>query len=298
MTTTVHMEKSARMIAALAAVFCAASLSAATYTVANGESLTLDASTNNKAGNQITLEDGATLVAPVSGDGYRIDANVYVAGAARIDLASTPTSAFYLRIAGGLAANDDSCSLTIGGGRTEVFFGLQNVDRWPNADIAADGTGISYPIINLKNLYFDATSRGTFHLRANSACTVIQLPTTCDFKFDTGVTLALTAEGSSDVIAAAKVPSTYIGGTNVLILADSITSGATYSLYTSPELTPDDVAWFNDALLLDNATLSGETATTISAGTAVGGNQGGGPGGQPGRPRRRAPREAVNTFSW
>ncbi len=191
MTTTVHMEKWARMVAALAAVFCAASLSAATYVVADGESLTLDASTNNKAGNQITLEDGATLVAPVSGDGYRIDANVYVAGAARIDLASTPTSAFYLRIAGGLAANDDSCSLTVGGGRTEVFFGLQNVDRSPNADIAADGTGISYPIINLKNLYFDATSRGTFHLRANSACTVIQLPTTCDFKINTNVTLAL-----------------------------------------------------------------------------------------------------------
>ena len=82
MTITVHMEKSARMIAALAAVFCAASLSAATtYTVASGESLALDASTNNKA-NQITLEDGAKLVAPVSGDGYRIDANVYVAGAA------------------------------------------------------------------------------------------------------------------------------------------------------------------------------------------------------------------------
>ena len=192
MTTTVHMEKSARMIAALAAVVCAASLSAATtYTVANGESLTLDASSNNQAGNQITLENGATLVAPVSGDGYRIDANVYVAGAARIDLAITPTSAFYLRIAGGLAAKDDSCSLTIGGGRTEVFFGLQNVDRSPNADIAADGTGISYPIINLKNLYFDATSRGTFHLRANSACTVIQLPTTCDFKINTNVTLAL-----------------------------------------------------------------------------------------------------------
>ena len=191
MTTTEHMEKWARMIAALAAVFCAASLSAATYAVADGESLTLDASTNNKAGNQITLEDGATLVAPVSGDGYRIDANVYVAGAARIDLASTPTGAFYLRIAGGLAAKDDTCSLTIGGGRTEVFFGLQNVDRSPNADIAADGTGISYPIINLKNLYFDATSRGTFHLRANSACTVIQLPTTCDFKIDTNVTLAL-----------------------------------------------------------------------------------------------------------
>lgn len=104
-----------------------------------------------------------------------------------------------------------------------------------------------------------------------------------------GVTLALTAEGSSDVIAAAKVPSTYIGGTNVLILADSITSGATYSLYTSPELTPDDVAWFNDALLLDGATLSGETATTISAGTAVGGNQGGGPGGQPGGPGGEPP---------
>ena len=191
MSTSGHRKMSALMIATVAAAFCASSLSAETITVASGASLALDASTNNKAGNQITLEDGATLVAPVSGDGYRIDANVYVAGAARIDLASTPTSAFYLRIAGGLAANDDSCSLTVGGGRTEVFFGLQNVDRSPNADIAADGTGISYPIINLKNLYFDATSRGTFHLRANSACTVIQLPTTCDFKINTNVTLAL-----------------------------------------------------------------------------------------------------------
>ena len=191
MAISEHRKMSALMIATVTAAICAASLSAATYTVANGESLTLDASSNNQAGNQITLENGATLVAPVSGDGYRIDANVYVAGAARIDLASTPTSAFYLRIAGGLAAKDDSCSLTIGGGRTEVFFGLQNVDRSPIADIAADGTGISYPIINLKNLYFDDTSRGTFHLRANSACTVIQLPTTCDFKINTNVTLAL-----------------------------------------------------------------------------------------------------------
>lgn len=180
------------MVAASVVALCAASLSAETFTVASGESLTLDASTNNKAGNQITLEADATLVAPVgSGDGYRIDANVYVAGKARIDLESTPTDAFYLRIAGGLAAKDDTCSLTIGGGRTEVFFGLQNIDRSPNADIAADGVGINYPIIDLKNLYFDATERGTFHLRASSACTVIQLPTTCNFKFNTGVTLAI-----------------------------------------------------------------------------------------------------------
>ena len=180
------------MVAASVVALCAASLSAATFTVASGESLALDDATNNKAGNQITLKDGATLVAPVgSGDGYRIDANVYIEGAARIDLESTPTGVFYLRIAGGLAAKDDTCSLTIGGGRTEVFFGLQNIDRSPNADIAADGVGINYPIIDLKNLYFDATERGTFHLRASSACTVIQLPTTCNFKFNTGVTLAL-----------------------------------------------------------------------------------------------------------
>ena len=183
--------RTVRSLISAIVLLCASSLSAATFTVASGESLALDDDSNNKAGNQITLKDGATLVAPVSGDGYRIDANVYIEGAARIDLASTPTSAFYLRIAGGLAAQDDACSLTIGGGRTEVFFGLQNIDRSPNADIAADGVGISYPIINLKNLYFDATERGTFHLRANSACTVIQLPTTCDFKFNTGVTLAL-----------------------------------------------------------------------------------------------------------
>ena len=188
-------------LAAVATILGATSLSAATtYTVASGESLTLDASSNNQAGNQITLENGATLVAPVSGDGYRIDANVYVAGAARIDLASTPTSAFYLRIAGGLAAKDDSCSLTIGGGRTEVFFGLQNVDRSPNADIAVDGTGLHYPLINLKNLYFDATQSGSFTFRANSASTVVQVPTTCRVGFASGDLATLAMKGE-DVFA-------------------------------------------------------------------------------------------------
>lgn len=167
---------------------------AETITVTNGESLTLDTATNNKYGNQITLQDGATLIAPVpdGGDGYRIHANVYVAGAARINLASTPTSAYYLRFAGGLIAANDTCSLTVGGGLTQAFFGLQAGDKTPEADVAVDGSGIHYPIINLKNFLFDATARGTFVLRSSSACTVIQLPTTCDIKFnDANVTLAL-----------------------------------------------------------------------------------------------------------
>jgi len=166
---------------------------AETFTVATGESLTLDTTTNNKYGNQITLQDGATLVAPVDGsDGYRIQANLYVAGTARIDLASTPTSAYYLRISGGLIAANDTCSLTVGGGLTQVFFGLYANDKTPNADVAVDGTGVHYPIINLKNFYFDATARGTFVLRSSSACTIVQLPTTCDIKFnDANVTLAL-----------------------------------------------------------------------------------------------------------
>ena len=100
-----------------------------------------------------------------------------------------------------------------------------------------------------------------------------------------GVTLALAADGSADVIAAAKVPSGYVGGTNVLILADSITSGASYTLYTSPEITPATAAWFNDALLIDSATLSGGTANAVTAGTATGGGNPGGPGGgNPGGP--------------
>ncbi|MBO6166870.1 MAG: hypothetical protein J6P13_00795, partial [Kiritimatiellae bacterium] len=172
-------------------LLCAASLSAETITVASGESLALDDS-NNKAGNQITLKDGATLVAPVgSGDGYRIRANVYVEGAARIDLASEqPTgAAYYLRFNAGLAAKDDTCSLTIGGGLKEVFFGQEG------GSPAVDGTGTSYPIINLKNLKFAATERGTFRFRGNSACTVVQLPTTCNFSFtDTKMTLALKGE--------------------------------------------------------------------------------------------------------
>ena len=92
-----------------------------------------------------------------------------------------------------------------------------------------------------------------------------------------GVTFALAAADSTDVIAAAKVPSGYIGGTNVLILADSITSGASYNLYISPEITPDTASWFNDALLVDSASLSGGTSTSVTAGSATGG--GGGPGG-------------------
>ena len=97
-----------------------------------------------------------------------------------------------------------------------------------------------------------------------------------------GVTLALAANGSSDVIAAAKVPSDYVGGSNLLILADGITSGASYDVYQSPTLSPSDLSWFNDALLLDSATLSGGTTTAVTAGTATGGgggNPGGGPGG-------------------
>lgn len=168
---------------------------AATYTVASGESLTLDHESNNEYGNQITLQDGATLVVPVNGsDGYRIKANLYVAGAARIepDPEATLPSAWYLRFPSGIIASNDTCSLTIGGGLTQVFFGLQAGDKTPEADVAVDGTGIHYPIISLKNLLFDATARGTFVLRSSSACTVVQLPTTCDIKFnDTNVTLAL-----------------------------------------------------------------------------------------------------------
>lgn len=99
-----------------------------------------------------------------------------------------------------------------------------------------------------------------------------------------GVTLALAADESTDVIAAVKVPSNYVGGTNILVLADSITSGASYNLYTNPEITPATAAWFNDALLIDNASLSGETKTSVTAGTATGGGNPGGPGGNPGGP--------------
>ena len=100
-----------------------------------------------------------------------------------------------------------------------------------------------------------------------------------------GVTLALAADGNTDVIAAVSVPSSYIGGTNVLILADSITSGASYNLYTNPEITPDTAFWFNDALLVDNAMLSGGTVNAVTAGTATGGGNPGGPGGgNPGGP--------------
>ena len=182
--------------AVLAAACLALSAQAATYTVASGESLTLDSSTNNKFGNQITLQADATLVVPVieGWDGYRIYANIYVAGAARIepDPEATLPSPWYLRIAGGIIAQDDTCSLTIGGGLTQIYFGLQAGDKTPAADVAVDGTGVHYPIINLKNLYFDATQNGTFNIRAGSACTVMQLPTTCNIKFnDTNITLAL-----------------------------------------------------------------------------------------------------------
>ena len=204
MTSVTH-SGSGNIIARLAFVSLLAAgfnLSAETIVVNSGESLTLDALTNNKFGNQITLNDGATLVAPLpegNGDGYRIQANIYVAGAARIDLASTPTSAYYLRFAGGLIAKDDTCSLTIGGGITQMFFGLQAKDKSPVADVAVDGTGVHYPIVNIKNLLFDATARGTFNFRENSACTIVQLPTTCNLAFR-GTTSTLAMKGD-DVFA-------------------------------------------------------------------------------------------------
>ena len=110
-----------------------------------------------------------------------------------------------------------------------------------------------------------------------------------------GVTLALTADGNTDVIAAAKIPSDYVGGTNILILAESIASGSVYNLYQSPELSPSALTWFNDALLLDNASLSGGSSTSVTAGVATGGgggpggNPGGGPGGDPGGDRPDIP---------
>lgn len=97
-----------------------------------------------------------------------------------------------------------------------------------------------------------------------------------------GITLALAADGSSDVIAAAKVPSDYVGGTSLLILSDSITSGASYDVYQSPTLSPASLTWFNDALLLESATLSGASPTSVTAGTASGGTGGGPGGGTPG----------------
>lgn len=204
MSTSGHRKMSALMIATVAAAFCASLLSAETIIVASGESLTLDASTNNKAGNQITLNDGATLVAPLptgNGDGYRIQANIYVAGAARLDLASTPESAYYLRIVGGLVASNDTCSLTVGGGLTQVFFGAQAGDGIINNSTAAvDGNGVHYPIINLKNLNFDATQSGSFTFRANSASTVVQVPTTCRVGFASGGLATLAMKGE-DVFA-------------------------------------------------------------------------------------------------
>ena len=170
---------------------------AETFVVASGESLTLDAATNNKFDNQITLQDGATLVVPVvdGNDGYRIRANIYVAGAARIEPAATLPSPWYLRICSGLIASNDTCSLTLGGGLTQAFFGRQADDKTPAPDVAVDGFGVHYPIVNIKNVLFDATARGTFVLRSSSACTVVKLPTTCDIKFnDTSVTLALKGE--------------------------------------------------------------------------------------------------------
>ena len=172
----------------MAAIFslCTSYVLADTITVASGESLTLNDSTNNKANNQITLNDGATLVVPVGGDGYRIKANIYVAGEARLvpDPETTLPSPWYLRMAGGLAASNDTCSLTIGGGLTQIYFGALSGDGTITySDAAVDGTGVHYPLIRLKNLYFDATQDGMFLFRSDSACTVVQLPTTCRIGF-------------------------------------------------------------------------------------------------------------------
>ncbi len=95
-----------------------------------------------------------------------------------------------------------------------------------------------------------------------------------------GKTFALTATGSSDAIAAFKLPSDFAGGTSVIIMAPSLVKGTAYQFNADTTLTvAEGSELYDDILLNTKGTISGGTATSVTAGQAS--NQGGpgGPGG-------------------
>ncbi len=89
-----------------------------------------------------------------------------------------------------------------------------------------------------------------------------------------GRTFALTATGSSDAIAAFKLPSDFAGGTSVIIMAPSLVKGTAYQFNADTTLTvAEGSELYDDILLNTEGTISGGTATSVTAGQAS--NQGG-----------------------
>ena len=202
-----------------AAVCCmvAASGSAATITVAAGETLKLDAETN-LADNEIRLADGATLAVPAddSNNNYYVHPKIRVQGAARFTADPHPADpdAYTVRFDGGLLATDDTCSLTVSNSIRRIYFGASG-DKY-----AIDGTEISYPIISIKNLIFeDEHEDGGFIFRNKGACTVLQLPTTCRLGFyEANGTYTLAIKGA-DALAPLGLSNPYrIEDFDVLVL--------------------------------------------------------------------------------
>lgn len=98
-----------------------------------------------------------------------------------------------------------------------------------------------------------------------------------------GTTIALTGSSDTTAIAAVKVPSSYVGGGNLVFMSSSLSSGSQYNVYYSDaSVTPDsNSSWFNDIILDTSGTVSGNTSTTVTAGQSSG-NSGFGGGGTPG----------------
>ena len=94
-----------------------------------------------------------------------------------------------------------------------------------------------------------------------------------------GKTYALVADGSSEVIAALRVPEDYMGGGNLLIASPKVAKDAAYKLIVEPTFTPADLQWMMDVALETPATAAGDETKDCKGGEAVGGMDFGGPGG-------------------
>ena len=218
--------------------------------ISGGEIVVHSTDDGIQAGENLEISGGKVFSRATSNDGMDSNGSILISGGKILALGASEPEA-------GLDADNNS-NVNYTGGILVAVGGNNNVPL---------GTGTTGSFVSTSL----GTSSGSGGMGGMGGSTALA-----------GETIALAADGSSEVLAAAKIPSDYVGGTNVLILADGIQSGTSYQVYTSPELLPETLDWFYDAILLDSATLSGGTPTTVSAGTATGGGPGGGMGGGPG----------------
>ena len=221
-------------------------------TISGGEFIVNTTDDGIQAGNILTISGGKIFVQATKNDAIDANGSILISGGKTLALGASEPE-------GGLDA-DNNNKVNYTGGLIVAIGGANNAPQ-------GNATTKSFVSTSLSTNSSSNTPGGPGGPGGMGGSSALA-----------GVTLALTADGSTDVIAAAKPPATYVGGTNILILAESITSGSNYSIYTNPVLSPATANWFNDALLLDDATLTGDTSTSVTAGVATGG-MGGGPGG-------------------